>query len=453
MKRIKQIVIFGIFIMFFGLFVQASDSRKFVLSGTVYHEFTPLGMVLTSVDALLNPSYMLHQSNSVNIDYDGAIYSGYGFFKMKPFGLPGMLGLQIGKRYGSYRSGIWTGSGENISDLNGLVRPICDQSDVGVDGLDVTDLNSIRSFGIYYALPVGKKLKAGFGFNYVGRGVSGNRINDPQSASTEKDDNFKKKISSTMFRAGIEYKLSDTINLFLDGGIGKPEYSYEYTIATDSTEDNEKASFSGWDLDADLRVDKRINNNTSLIANVSYFSYGGSLEIDPDTDTSDDSTTYRRAQKGFTFLIGPLFHGDGHNFGFQAGFLSDRSDIEMSLEASDTDTRKNNPRTTSFPILRLLAEKRLLKWFTMRASVTYMTFKEKTVNNSDTDPATEDWETMSGQATSTLSPAFGFTIDFNNGFFIDAYMFDSIFLKGPYLFTGNTSGPNLNAGVSIGISL
>jgi hypothetical protein len=453
MKRIKQIVSLGTFIMFFGISVQATDSRKFVLSGTVYHEFTPLGMVITSVDALLNPTYMLHQSNYVNIDYDGATYSGYGFFKMKPFGLPGVFGLQIGKRYGSYRSGIWTGSGENISDLNDLVAPICAQSDVGVDGIDVTDLNSIRSFGIYYALPLGEKLKVGFGFNYVGRGVSGNRINDPQSASTEKDDIFKKQISSTMFRAGIEHKLNNKINLLFDIGIGKPEYSYEYTIASDSTEDNEKASFSGWDLDANLRADYRINNNTSLIANVSYFSYGGSLEIDPDTGTSDDSTTYRRAQQSFTFLIGPLFHGDGHNFGFQAGFMSDRSNIEMSLEASDTDTQKNNPRTTSFPILRLLAEKRLLKWFTMRASVTYMTFKEKTLNNSDTDPATEDWKTVSGQPTSTLSPAFGFTIDFNSGFFIDAYMFDSIFLKGPYLFTGNTSGPNLNAGVSIGIRI
>ncbi len=453
MKRIKQIVILGTFILFFCISVQASDSRKFVLTGTVYHEFTPLGMVLTSVDALLNPTYMLHHSNSVNIDYDGATYSGYGFFKMKPFGLPGMFGLQVGKRYGSYRSGIWTGSGENISDLNDLVAPICDQSDVGVDGIDVTDLNSIRSFGIYYALPLGKKLKVGFGYNYVGRGVSGNRINDPQSVSTEKDDTFKKQISSTMFRVGIENTLKDKLNLLFDIGIGKPKYSYEYTIATDSTEDSEKASFTGWDLDANLRADYRINDNTALIANFSYFSYGGSLETDPDTGTSDDSTTYRRAQKGFTFLVGPLFHGDDHNFGFQAGFMSDSSNTEMGLEASDTDTQKNNPRTSSFPILRLLAEKRLLKWFTMRASVTYMTFKETTLNNSDTDPATEDWKTVRGQPTSTLSSAFGFTIDFNNGFFIDAYMFDSIFLKGPYFFSGNTSGPNLNAGVSIGISL
>lgn len=453
MKRIKQIVILGTFILFFGISVQATDSRKFVLTGTVYHEFTPLGMVLTSVDALLNPTYMLHHSNSVNIDYDGATYSGYGFFKMESLGLPGVFGLQIGKRYGSYRSGIWAGSGENINDLNDLVAPICDQSDVGVDGIDVTDLNSIRSFGIYYALPLGNKTKAGFGFNYVGRGVSGNRINDPQSVSTEKDDTFKKQISSTMFRAGIEHTLKDKINLLFDIGIGKPKYSYEYTIGSDSTEDNEKASFSGWDLDANLRADYRINNNTSFIANFSYFSFGGSLETDPDTGTSDDSITYRRAQKGFTFLVGPLFHGDDHNFGFQAGFMSDSSNTEMSLEASDTDTQKNNPRTRSFPILRLLAEKRLLKWFTMRASVTYMTFKETTLNNSDTDPATEDWKTVSGQPTSTLSPAFGFTIDFNNGFFIDAYMFDSIFLKGPYLFSGNTSGPNLNAGVSIGISL
>lgn len=453
MKRIEQIVILGAFILFFCISVQASDSRKFVLTGTVYHEFTPIGMVLTSVDALLNPSYMLQHSNSVNIDYDGATYSGYGFFNMKSLGLPGVFGLQVGKRYGSYRRGIWTGTGENISDLNGLVAPICDQSDVGVDGLDVTDLNSIRSFGLYYALPLGKKLKVGFGFNYVGRGVSGNRINDPQSVSTEKDDTFKKQISSTMFRVGIENQLKDKINLLFDVGIGKPKYNYEYTIGSNSTEDNEKASFSGWDLDANLRVDYGINDNTSLIANISYFSFGGSLETDPDTGTSDDSTTYRRAQKGFTLFVGPLFHGDGHNFGFQAGFMSDRSNTEMSLEASDTDTQKNNPRTRSFPILRLLAEKRLLKWFTMRASITYMTFKETTMNNSDTDPATVDWETVSGQSTSTLSPAFGFTIDFNKGFFIDAYMFDSIFLKGPYFFSGNTSGPNLNAGVSIGISI
>jgi hypothetical protein len=40
-----------------------------------------------------------------------------------------------------------------------------------------------------------------------------------------------------------------------------------------------------------------------------------------------------------------------------------------------------------------------------------------------------------------------------NGFFVDAYMYDTIFLRGPWFLTGNSSGPDLNIGVSLGIKL
>ncbi|MCK4645487.1 MAG: hypothetical protein KAU46_04465, partial [Candidatus Aminicenantes bacterium] len=397
--------------------------------------------------------YMLDNPDFINIDYDGAIYSGFGFIKMESFGLPGVLGLQLGKRYGSYRNNIWSGPGQDINNLNGLVAPICGQDNVGVDGVNVTDVNGVRSFGLYYALPLGNKLKAGFGLNYVGRGVSGSRINNPQSVSTERDDIFKKEISVMMFRAGLGYSLKDNLNLAIDIGFGKPKYLYEYTIAADSTEDNEKASFSGTDMDVNIKVDYTINKSTDLIANFSYLSYGGSLEVDPDTDTSDDITTYGRAQKSLVFLAGPLFHGEGYNVGLQVGFMTDKSQEERSVETADTDSQKNNPSTSYFPILRMLAEKRLFSWFTMRASITFETSKENTLINPDTDPETEDWETISAQATSSLTPAFGFTVNMKKGFFIEAYMYDTIFLRGPWVLTGNSSGPDLNIGVSLGIKL
>jgi len=72
-----------------------------------------------------------------------------------------------------------------------------------------------------------------------------------------------------MFRAGLGYPLKDNLNLAIDIGIGKPKYLYEYTIATGSTADNEKASFSGTDMDANIRVDYRINDDTDLIAPIS----------------------------------------------------------------------------------------------------------------------------------------------------------------------------------------
>jgi hypothetical protein len=453
MRRIGQFFLVGTIFLILVANMQATDSRKIVLTGAIYHELTPAGMVITSVDSLLNPIYMLDNPDFVNIDYDGAIYSGFGFAKMEPFGLPGVLGFQVGKRYGSYRNNIWAGPGQDINSLNGLVAPICGQTNVGVDGVNATDINGVRSFGLYYALPLGNKLKGGFGLNFVGRGVSGNRINDPQSVSTERDDIFKKKISTMMFRAGLGYALKDNIGLALDIGLGKPKYLYEYTIAAGSTADNEKASFSGMDMDVNIRVDYKIKESADLIANISYLSYGGSLEVDPDTDTVNDGTTYGRAQKSLVFLAGPLFHGEGYNLGFQVGFMSDKSKEETSVETANTDTQKNNPRTLTCPILRILAEKRLFNWFTMRASVTFETSKEKTLINSDTASATEDWKTVSAQAASSLTPAFGFTVNMKNGFFVDAYMYDTLFLRGPWFLTGNSSAPDLNIGVSLGIKL
>lgn len=453
MRRIGKFFLVGTIFLILAANMQATDSRKIVLTGAIYHELTPEGMVITSVDSLLNPVYMLDNPNFVNIDYDGVIYSGFGFAKMEPFGLPGVFGLQIGKRYGSYRNNIWAGPGEDINSLDGLVAPICGQDNVGVDGVNVTNINGVRSFGLYYALPLGDKLKAGFGLNYVGRGVSGNRINNPQSVSTQRNDIFKKKISTMMFRAGLGYALKDNIDLAFDIGLGKPKYLYEYTIATGSTADNEKASFSGMDMDANIKVGYKIKESIDLIANISYLSYGGSLEVDPNTDAANDATTYGRAQKSLVFLAGPLFHGEGYNLGFQVGFMSNKSKEETSVETANTDIQKNNPRTLTCPILRILAEKRLFSWFTMRASVTFETSKEKTLINSDTAAATEDWKTVSAQAASSLIPAFGFTVNMKNGFFVDAYMYDTIFLRGPWFLTGNSSGPDLNIGVSLGIKL
>jgi hypothetical protein len=453
MRRIGQIVLVGTIFLILVANMQATDSRKIVLTGAIYHELTPAGMVITSVDSLLNPIYMLDNPDFVNIDYDGAIYSGFGFAKMEPFGLPGVFGLQVGKRYGSYRNNIWAGPGQDINSLNGLVAPICGQTNVGVDGVNATDINGVRSFGLYYALPLGDKLKGGFGLNYVGRGVSGNRINNPQSVSTERDDIFKKKISTMMFRAGFGYALKDNIGLAFDMGLGKPKYLYEYTIAAGSTADNEKASFSGMDMDVNIRVDHKIKESVDLIANISYLSYGGSLEVDPNTDTANDGTTYGRAQRSLVFLAGPLFHGESYNLGFQVGFMSDKSKEETSVETANSDTQKNNPRTLTFPILRILAEKRLFNWFTMRASVIFETSKEKTLINSNTASATEDWKTVSAQAASSLTPAFGFTVNMKNGFFVDAYMYDTLFLRGPWFLTGNSSAPDLNIGVSLGIKL
>jgi hypothetical protein len=453
MRRIGQFVMVGALFLLLAASMQATDSRKIVLTGAIYHELTPSGMVITSVDSLLNPIYMLDNPNFVNIDYDGAVYSGFGFVKADAFGLPGVIGLQIGKRYGSYRENIWTGPGQDMGSLNGLVAPICGQTDVGVDGVNVTNIDGVRSFGVYYALPSGDKLRAGFGLNYVGRGVSGRRITNPLSVSTERDDRFTKRISTLMLRAGLGYKLKDNIDLAVDIGLGKPKYLYQYTIETGSTADNEKASFSGTDMDVNIRVDYKLKDNTDLIANLSYLSYGGSLKVDPDTDTDDDATTYGRAQKSLVFLAGPLFHGEGYNVGIQAGFMTDTSEEETRIETADTDTQKNNPSLSYFPILRILAEKQVFNWFTMRASVTYETSKEKTLTNPDTDPATEDWKTVSAQASSSLTPAFGFTINLKKGFFIEAYMYDTIFLEGPWFLTGNSSGPDLNMGVSLGVRL
>ena len=456
MKRIAKLGAIGTLVLVLVIHSFATDSRKIVLTGTVYHEYSPLGMVITSVDALLNPTFMLDHPNFVNVDMDSATltYSGYGFIKLEALNLPGMLGLQIGKRYGSYRNDIWVGPGQDINDLNGLVAPLCGQANVGVDGVNVTNLNGVRSFGLYYALPLGDKLKAGFGLNYIGRGVSGNRINDPQSISTEMDDTFEKKISTMMFRAGAGYTMmNDKLNLNLDIGFGKPKYNYEYTIAGASTADSETATFSGTDMDANIRASYVLGDNTDVVANLFYLSYGGSLEIDPDTATADDGTTYKRSQNGLIFLVGPLFHGDGYNFGIQAGFAKGKSTVETSVQTTATDIQKDNPKISSFPIFRVFAEKRLFSWFTMRASVTFESYQEKSLINIDTDPLTEDWDTVTAEPTSSLTTAFGFTVNMKNGFYIDAYMYDRIFREGPWILTGNASIPDLNAGFSIGIKL
>ena len=48
MKRMKQIIVVGILFLFLVVNMQASDSRKIVLTGTIYHEFMPIGMVVLS---------------------------------------------------------------------------------------------------------------------------------------------------------------------------------------------------------------------------------------------------------------------------------------------------------------------------------------------------------------------------------------------------------------------
>ncbi len=456
MKRIRKLGAIGTLVLVLAVSALATDSRKMVLTGTVYHELTPAGMVITSVDSLLNPAFMLDNPNFMNVDFDSTTltYSGYGFFKLEALNLPGMFGIQIGKRYGSYRTDIWAGPGQDINDLNGLVAPLCGQDAVGVDGVNVTNLNGVRSFGLYYALPLGDRLKAGLGFNTVRRGVSGNRINDPESVSTERDDTFKKKISVRMLRLGAGYTMmNDKLNLNADIGFGKPKYKYEYAIEPGSTDDGETAIFSGTDMDFNLRASYVLGENTDMVANLSFLSYGGSLEIDPDTAAADDGTTYRRSQKGFVFLVGPLFHGDGYNFGIQLGFARGKSVEETSIETPATDTEKYNPKVSVSPLMRLFAEKRLFTWFTMRGSVTFETSKEKTVINVDTDPTTDDWTTVTAQPASSLTTAFGFTVNMKSGFYIDAYMYDRIFYEGPWILTGNSSIPDLNAGVSIGIRL
>lgn len=247
--------------------------------------------------------------------------------------------------------------------------------------------------------------------------------------------------------------LNDKLNLNLDIGFGKPKYDYDYTIATGSTADSETASFSGTDMDANIRASYVLGDNIDMVANLFYLSYGGSLEIDPDTATADDGTTYKRSQNGLIFLVGPLFHGEGYNFGIQAGFAKGKSTEEMSVQAATTDKQKNNPKISSFPILRVFAEKRLFSWFTMRASVTFETYAERSLINIDTDPLTEDWDTVTAEPTSSLTTAFGFTVNMKNGFYIDGYMYDRIFREGPWILTGNASVPDLNAGFSIGIKL
>ena len=451
----ERILAVGTLLLFLVASVQASDSRKMVLTGTVYHELTPIGMVITPVDALLNPIYMLDYPVLVNVDRDTptGTYSGFGFAKLESLGLPGVFGLQIGKRYGSYRTDIWSGPVQDINNLNGLVAPLCGQDNVGVDGVNVANLNGMRSFGLYYALPLGDNFRVGLGFNQVRRSVSGNRINDPQSLSTEMDDTFTKKISATMIRAGIGYTWKDKVDVSLDVGFGKPKYKYEYTIAAGSTADSETANFSATDKDLNLKVDYLLGENISLVGNVYTMSYGGSLEIDPDTATADDGTTYKRLQKSFVLLAGPLFHGDGYNYGIQLGFMNDKSKAEMSIEAANTDTQKTNLTTSYNPIVRVFGEKRLFQWFTMRASITYNAYTEKTEWNLDTDPATEDWESVSAQPDSSLIVALGFTVNMKNGFFIEGYMYDYIFREGIYLLTGNRSAPDFTAGFSLGIRL
>ncbi|MCK4556537.1 MAG: hypothetical protein KAU47_03395, partial [Candidatus Aminicenantes bacterium] len=83
----------------------------------------------------------------------------------------------------------------------------------------------------------------------------------------------------------------------------------------------------------------------------------------------------------------------------------------------------------------------------------YTAYKEKTFYNLDTDPATEDWESVSAQPASSLVIALGFTVNMKKGFYIEGYMYDDIFREGPYILTGNASFPDFNAGFSLGIRL
>lgn len=417
--------------------VWAMDARKEVLGADmVVGENQSAGLVLDSADSFVNPAYMLDYTSLLGLEGTAGandLFTGFVFVDMDKLGLPGALGIQVGRNFGMLKRSTLTQTG-NINALNAQLAPALSQLNSPIDGNPtLTDLTDVRSWGFLYGLSLGEDLSAGLAFNSIGNGIKGKETPGvPASADMSKS------ITDMEIRLGAKMGLGSNMSAALDLGLNFPTFAFSYN----SPALIQKADMSAFNLDINARLAMALNKSVDAVALVGYANYGGKTTVDPDASISADNFSYTLGRNDLYIGVGALLHDQDSMAGLLLGFMSRgyAEEVETQVTANNT---KTNPSLTYFPSLKLLAERNLAKWFALRGSVSFT--HEGTSTSNLVAGATY---TTNDIARSYIATAIGASLNFDAAV-IETVISKTLLFNGPFT-VGGVVNTGLNASLSIG---
>lgn len=155
----------------------AMDARKQVLDlgQAITGENTPASLVLDSSDAFTNPALMLSYANLLGLEGTAAInnlVNGFAFADLSVVGVPGVLGIQIGRNFGLMKTATLS-TGNSLNNLNSLISPMVPNVNLNIDGNPTVTIlsNDVQPYGILYALNLMDVLQVGAAVNFVGNSI------------------------------------------------------------------------------------------------------------------------------------------------------------------------------------------------------------------------------------------------------------------------------------------
>ncbi len=430
--KLKIFILFFLVLSLISAPAWAMDSRKAVLNGTLVGDNDSAGLVLDSGDSFVNPAYLTKYGNLLGVEGSTDLVSGFAFVDLDLMGLFGNFGVHANRNFGMKKTSTLTTTGD-IDNLELNYLGAAAGVNLGSDFVNINSLNNVVSWGVLYALSMGDTLKFGFAFNYIGNSVEGNVNSNPTNLNPAA---FSKSISDLEIRLGTVLNL-EIFQLAGDVGIGFPTYIYSLSVT------NEEADFSPMNLDFNIRLVLALKKEVDAVFRFHYAGYGGELSIDPDTAAPLNGSTMDIGRNDIAIFAGALFEGKKGVAGVEVGFRNVSYTVEGTIENPVSDTSKNNLTTTTFPIIRILGERKIIEWLTLLGSVEYQSSGRSTDINADSTIGTTDYETK-GLSQSTVDINLGAIFSFDE-FFIEGHLTRRIVFVGlPDSFTP------LNASASVG---
>lgn len=223
-----------------------------------------------------------------------------------------------------------------------------------------------------------------------------------------------------------------------DLGLNFPNYSFSYDDTV--TPLKQKVDFNAFNFDVNARLAWALSQQFEGILLLNYANNGGDTKIQPDESNATNDVTLTLGSSDFSAGVGGVIKNDTGLIGVLLGFMTQ----DYSNEAKTTaGTVKDNPSYIYFPSLKLLAEKKLAQWFTLRGALAY-TYQGSSTDYSDPTIS----YTQHAKATSYLTTAIGATVSIDP-FYIESVLSKNLLFNGPWLL-GGVINTGLNTVVSLG---
>lgn len=286
-------------------------------------------------------------------------------------------------------------------------------------------------------------MKAGIAFNYIGNSISGNVA----SSNAANKGTYSEALRDMEIRLGGQMMKEKLFKVGLDVGIGLPSYSLTYDPGTKT---NQTITASLFNLDVNLRAAYIAVENFDCVFRASYAKFGGSETVDPNSAVANSGGTITGSQQDLTIAIGGLWHKDNALGGIELLLKSVAYKNEQASSAPGSGTSKNDPSTVTFPAIRIVAEKLLASWITVRGSVEYDSITTSSVlNNSGASSSSKDYTTYL-LASDSLTTQLGFTISIGDPFIIEGVIAQTILFDAPYFISGDSNFTTFNTSISVG---